>query len=281
MTKTLTILLLLFVITVNGQSSDTTKRNRKYVDYLFTPDENTQSALVNFRAQYLYVQPDKPFRRGGLNFNFGLNLARFFSKKIILGVCLDTRFIFAGQTRQNFSQQFVSDFNCSQINSNPTLRDTVRSQVLYDAINSNGVTIKGNHPLYFGISFSPFPQKYGGILIEFKRGGSSYLFFGNYNAKLLSDHDENEAAMLLTYNNLAIDITFTPYKFFSSKRVGFDNSKVKDFYKFIVISLCCEKFSLKNAKFSGQPLSAMVSQDFISKYSDKYYFGIKLGIGIN
>ncbi len=274
MKKSLTIIFVFLIVALHGQKST-------YLKYLIQPDSNGKAYFFNFRAQYLYVTPDKPFRRGGMTFNFAFNLARFFSKKFILGITCDTRFAFAGQIRQHFSFPFIEDFNNNFIPTQSTLKDSATADVLYRAINNEGIIIKGNHPLYFGVCFSPFPQKYGGFIIEFKRGGSSYPFYGDYDGKAINDNGENSPAMLITKNNYSFDLSFVPYLFFRSGRPHPFNSKLRDFHKFIVVTLTYEKFSLKNSTFNGRPLSNMVTQDFIARYSDKYYFGIKVGIGIN
>lgn len=285
--KKLLIVLLILKIKSYAQKNDENYtapfiKNSKYLSYLIIPDSNTQAALFNIRYQYLYIPKDKPFRRGGISWNIGINLARFFTKKIILGLSVDTRFFFAGQTKQHFTNEFKNDFNSEFRTEYPTYKDSLRASVLYDGINgNNGVYVKGSFPGYYGISFSPFPQKWGGIMLEVKRGGTFFDFFGKYDAKTLDPHGENGPVNISTNKNLAIELSFKPNKFIKPNSGCLDNiKKPKDYLDLLVISLYYEQFSLVNAKFNGQNLNTMVSNKFIEKYSNRNYFGIKLGFGI-
>jgi hypothetical protein len=153
---------------------------------------------------------------------------------------------------------------------------------LYNGINgSENYFVNGSFPAYYGFSFSPFPQQYGGFLLEVKYGGSSFIFYGDYSAKQLSKYGEEEELLFNTRKNLSIELSFKPCKLFSRKILPLMYVKnAKDLLNFIVISFYYERFSMKGATFNNQPLSNFVAQNFIDKYSNRNYFGIKLGIGV-
>lgn len=282
------IIILLFIsIGVFAQKKEETYiapfiKKSNYLSYLFIPDSNTQASLFNIRYQYLYIPQDKPFRRGGTCFNFGINLARFFTKKIILGLSIDGRLFFNGRTKQHFSKEFINDFNNNYISEYSNYTDSLRGSVLRDGINGTNQTyVRGSFPWYYGITFSPFPQKWGGFLLEVKKGGSVYDFYGEYDAKTLDPHKENQAVGLTTNDNISVELSFKPYKFFTSKITRFlDINKPKDIFNFLIVSLYYERFSLVGSKFNGQDLNTMVDQKFITKYSNQNYFGVKLGLGL-
>jgi hypothetical protein len=272
------IILLSISLSTYSQQSDSLPIRKSYLDFL-EYDSTCRTNLLNFSFQYNYFQKNKPFRRGGLGFELGLNLARFFSKKIIFGICLDSR-LFESHVSQNFDTQFQSDFNNNFISSQPTQADTLVSKVLYNTINNNGIKIRGDHHLFYGVSFSPFPDRFGGLLLEFKTGGSSYLFYGNYDAAALNKDHDNIPVMLITRKNSLYQLSFNPYKFFRSKETNVYASEPYEFYKFFVISLCYEKFSLEHSTLNNLLLTNFIQQNFISKYSNQYYIGIKIGLGI-
>ena len=253
---------------------------QKYSNYLIVADSSTQSGLLNLRFNYLYIPPNNPFRRGGFSFELGLNLARFFSKKFILSVSYETKLAFVGFTRQHFSQTFINDFNNSYISEYPNAKDSLRASVFHDGINGvNDCYVKGSFPGYLGIAFSPFPQKWGGFLLTLKKGGASYTFYGKYDAKSLDPHQDNTLAYMSTSNNIAVELSFKPYKF-SAKRnfTPFIEEKF-NILNFLIVSFYYERFSFNGAIFNGQDINTMVRLDFISKYSNQNYFGVKLCFG--
>ena len=257
------------------------KKNR-YLSYLLIPDSATKASLFNLSYQYLSVQKNKPFRRGGASFNIGINLARFFTKSIILGLSIETRFVFEGFTKQYFSTEFVKDFNDNYISQYSNYKDSLRASILNEGINSsNGTFIRGSFPGYYGITFSPFPNKWGGILLEVKKGSPVFSFFGKYDGTVLDPNKDNAPVDLILADNLSVDLSFRPYKFSRSRiRNPFDCEKVIDYFNFLIVTLYYERFSLVGAKFNYQDLNTMVNQKFITKYSNQNYFGVKVGLCI-
>ena len=68
--------------------------------------------ILNLNFQYLYEQESGSFRTCGKDFNVGINLARFFSKKFIFGINVDFN-LGEKKTQQHLSNEFVNDFNSS------------------------------------------------------------------------------------------------------------------------------------------------------------------------
>lgn len=272
-----------FIKISNSQSSEHNFsipfiEKNKYLNYLFYSDSNTQASLLYVKYQYLYMQKSKPFRSGGMHLSVGLNIARFFSKKIILGICYDFK-VFPGYTKQYFTSNFVNDYNANYISTYNNNLDSIRSNILFKTINSsNNYRIRGSALYNFGIAFSPFPQKFGGILLQLTKSGCYYPFYGSYPTEKLTK--DNEPINLKLANNYSVELSFKPYNFINSKRINVLDHKIKELYKFIVISFYYQHFTLDGATFNNVSLSKFVNQPFIDRYSNQNYFGIKLGLGL-
>lgn len=260
-----------------GASSLIYKDN--YLHYLLISNENTKAALVNFNIQYLYMPKVEALATGGLHINIGVNLARFFTRKFILGVSADVKF-FLGYTQQPLPKEFVDDFNKNFIYSHPSKKDSARAYTLKEAINhTNGYGIKGNNFGNYGISFSPFPDRWGAFLLQVKYGYRNFPFLG----PLISDVQNPDVSPyfhLILKDIYTVELSFKPYKFFNSKFHTPNELRLKNIYKHILISLYYERLNFKNATFNNTPLTKYVDQSFINKYSGINQFGIKLGLGI-
>lgn len=240
-------------------------------------DSSCSASFVSVKFQYLY-QPSKEFYKlGGTHFYISINRARFFTKKMILGVGLDYKFIpFKGE--QRLSSQFVSDFNANYTPDYSDKYDSVRSLTLSGAINNtNGFKGGGSTFRNFSLNFSPFPDRYGGFLLQLKTGYSAFLMYGP-----LTDSYE-ESVKILNFSIApcySAELSFCPYKLFRTHRLKIVGGTLNDWYKFLIVSLYANQYSMKNATIGGEPLNRFVSQSFIDKYSSLNNFGIKFGIGI-
>ncbi len=282
----ISIFFFLFLINLklNAQDKDSTYNapfltKNKYMKYLFFADNNTKASIMNISYRFLYIPRSTAFSAKGMHLTVGLILARFFTRQIIFGICYDLK-QFSGFTKQNLSQSFIDDFNSNFISTYGNEKDSSRAQTLRDAINnSQGAGIHGNAFENFGISFSPFPLKYGGFLIEVKKGNRIFPIFGDYTKKHLS-RDDGSYIYLQLNNSYSVELSFKPYRFYNSERIVAEKSKLKDLYKFIVISFYYEKLTFKNATFNSVSLDQIVSQNFISQYSNINTWGIKIGMAI-
>jgi len=280
----LAITLIFLFLTVNGvcQRVETTElpliNKSKYLRFLLYKDSSTQSNLFYFKIQYSYVDKKIPFRNGGINTSIGFNLARFFNDKIIFGLCYNFKFL-PGFTRQYFTSEFKSDFNNESINVYRNQQDSIKSDIFYRTINNiNNYRSVGNSFHNIGITFSPFPQKYGAILLQLTKGFSIFPFYGNYPTENLTK--DNSPVEFVVYNKYCFEISCKPYRFFNSRRDVLNDQKIRDWYKFIVLSFFYQKNDLRNSFFAGRKLENFVSNSFIDKYDNKGFFGFKIGFGL-
>ena len=267
-----------FIVVFLGVNYSLVAQKQSYSDYLFSSDSNSQSSLLVVKFQYLQMPKNVIFRSGGLHFNVGINLTRFFTKKIIFGLCADFK-LFPGFTTQNLNQTFINDFN-SNFNTNQSNHlDSVRGDILYKVVNNqDGYRMKGNIFINYGFCISLFPQKYGGILLELKKGSNTYPFYGSYQTIGLTK--DNSPVNFEIKDIYSVEVSFKPYKFFKSGKIKILKKKQLDFYKFAILSFYYEQFSLSNSKINGVSISNYLSPQFLSKNSMENHIGIKVGFAI-
>ena len=141
-----------------------------YLNQLYIPADDAQARLLTCSWQYLYSYQFESFRTGGMQLSVGVNVARFFSNKFVIGIIADVKGV-KGLTQQHFSDDFINDFNESFITEYNKPSDSAKAYVISQAINDvPGHGFFGNYSGNLGIMFSLFPQKYGGVLISAKRG---------------------------------------------------------------------------------------------------------------
>lgn len=250
--------------------------NHSYLGYLLKDTLGVQASLMNLSINYLSIPEKKSLAVGGLNISIGLNIARFFTKKIILGASMDYKG-FPGNSKRKFSNEFISDFNSNYIPSQNTPEDSAIAYTLKGAINGESdFGSRGGEFLNFGICFSPFPQKYGGFIVELKTGFRTVPFHGTYTRDVLFK-GENRDVYLQMKGNYSVIVGFNPYKFLKAPKVTLGNATPKDFYKFISIRFYYEKITFRNAEFHHIPIDKIVKEDFISKYSSIDNFGFAIG----
>lgn len=251
---------------------------KKYLNYLLVADDNVKAPLVFVNYQYLCIPKTKTFRSGGAYANFGLNLARFFTKKIMFGVSFDVKAI-NGVLKQHLPSQFVTDFNSNSINLYNSEKDSLLSYTLKKVVNGEGeFGISGNNISGYGVCFSPFPDKYGGFLFQFKKNTFSFPLYGTVIDKI-HKNDEGNYIMLDFERAYSIEITCNPYKFSQHKRIKVRELKTNP-YKFLTISFYYQHFSFTNTKLDYTPLSTFVNQKFIMKYNNVNNYGFKIGVSI-
>lgn len=248
----------------------------KYLRFLLFSDSTSQARMLNVGINYLNTPSYTTLKPNGVQLRCGFNLARFVSKKIILGVFIDFKGI-KGFTRQRFSSEFISDFN-NGFNSNySSQEDSAKAYLLKWQINNSAIS--GNYLGDIGIMFSPFPQKYGGILVTLKKGYRSYVIHGVYGNKFIGN-GEQEIALLDLSNNYALEVTMKPYAFFNNSFFPKKTTASNEISKLITLSFYYEQTNLKSATFSGLPLENVVSNTFMNKYGKTDCYGFKIGIAI-
>jgi hypothetical protein len=115
----------------------------------------------------MYSPYGKKIEAQGGMLTLGLNVARLFSNKIILGVAADIK-VNPERTHVSVATECLDDFNSSFTPLLVTPKDSANSSVY--STNLNGSGPRGNSILNWGVMLSLFPQKYGGILLEVKKG---------------------------------------------------------------------------------------------------------------
>lgn len=253
------------------------KAQSNYRDFL-RRDSSQQNSFLMGGYNFLKVPHSVNFRADGLYFHLGFNVARFVSKKIILGVCIDHKGA-KGIFGWNTGSAFASEFSLAYSPLNGSQADSAKSQILYNALTSPTKKFVGNYIANIGIMFSPFPQKYGGILIELKRGGRSFPIDGNYGNPYINN-DGSEFAFLDVRKVYCGSIYFKPFTL-SKKSVNDSFEKtVNEWRHKIIVGFHYERLNLSDSDFYGVSIPQLVSTDFMSKHGIEHRFGFSLGFGI-
>lgn len=278
---------ILFILIINiklcAQTNDVdtiSPIKNKYIKYILHPDSHSQARLFSWHFQYLYSPWGKTFKTGGTCLTYGINLARLFSRKFILGLSANLK-VNRGFTKQKFSNEFLNDFNNSFITSYLNPSDSIAAYTVKNAINDvGGYGFHGNYYGDIGIIFSPFPQKFGGILLSFKRGYRNYpIFIGPWLDQFFPDIKDVNVGLEMR-SNYSFEVAIKPYTFFHNGFKIFGSIERKDIWRFITLSFYIEQLNLKDANFQGVRFDNMVNSNFISKYGVDRRYGIKLGFAL-
>ena len=62
-----------------------------YLNQLYIPADDAQARLLTCSWQYLYSYQFESFRTGGMQLSVGVNVARFFSNKFVIGIIADVK----------------------------------------------------------------------------------------------------------------------------------------------------------------------------------------------
>ncbi len=276
--KVIILLFLLYSTRIFGQQESDSMHGTKnnYVSFLFESNNNAQSRLFTATYQYLYSPIGKSLRTGGMNLSLGLNLARFVSNKVIVGLCLDVKG-FKGFSKQKFTNQFVNDFNNSLNSSFDNSLDSIRTVMLSEGINQN--KFSGNYMGNIGVMISLFPQRYGGILLSIKKGYRAYPIWNAYAYPELESYDLDYITLDLK-KNYALELTFKPTAFFKNSYIDFQKSvDANEIWKTLVISLYYEKLNFKESTFDSMKLDKIVNSNFMNQFGIDHRFGVKVGFG--
>ncbi len=249
-------------------------KDHKYLNYLCSPSKESQAALLGGGFRYLYTPQNGSFHTSGFHLQVNLNLARFFTRKFIFGICYERKSI-SSKTAPSFSDSFIQNYN-SYVVSQPYGTDSLRAYTLQNGINgTNGHGVGGNMYSGIGLCFSPFPQKYGGFMLEIKRGNRLYPFFGPGADAL---YNTNNVNVFLTLRKCySAELVFKPFILFSSQEKMSYFQKIRSYYKYLTISLYYERLSLKYSTFNTAPLSTFVEENFIKEHDKIENWGIKIG----
>jgi len=254
--------------------NDSSKSSR--INFVKFPNETSQNYLVTANLQLIPVSYGHTIGVKGLVSNVGINFARLFSRKFVLGVAVEFKIvngIFPGKP----SKAFVSDFNEMYISQYDNPKDSANAFVVKNAINTNFL---GSQLGNICVMFSAFPQKYGGVLVQIKKGVSSFGINSYVYGNQYIDGGGHDHFNLGSIRNYSVELTFKPLSFFRNTYVVRGSKISKSIVNRLLVSIFYENVAFKDAEFNGTPVSKMVADDFMKKYGTDHRFGLKFGIGI-
>ncbi len=249
-----------------------------YLTFL-KPDSNEQCRFFRGSLNYRNTFVDKGFNMNGFYLSTGVNIARFFSKKFIAGVCIDLK-PFKGLTRWEPASSFTSSFNASFAPDNSTAESAFSSSIFNDAINqNNGSYFQGNYFGNIGLQYSPFPQKYGGFLLEVKRGYASFPVYGYSDAPLI-DNGDSDFAFYQVEKIYSASLYCKPFSFWGKDKLSSLQLTKEDWKKWIILGITYNRMNLSNDYLYGTSMEDVVNEAFWNTYRIQHYVTVSLGIGL-
>lgn len=208
----------------------------------------------------------------GTYLSLGINAARLFSKKFELGFHLEMK-AWKGLWPVNYHSDFVNGFNQNYANTLGDAKDSARAEVLYKAINgSESYSFRGTFYGSYAVSFSPFPNRYGGFMLMYKWSRFGVPLHGTYGTIFNPDgYDWLSLSVPCTYN---IELSFKPVLFFKNK------NKLHQNFNVFQLSLFYRELNWKKAEFDGLKLQQILPDSFLDQYQKSRYFGIGIRYGL-
>lgn len=243
------------------------------------PDSNEQCRFFRGSLHYRNTFSKQPFNLNGFYFSTGLNIARFFSKKFVAGICLDFK-PFKGITSWQPESSFISSFNASFTPDNSSAESTFSSSIFNDAINQNaGKNFQGNYFGNIGLQFSPFPQKFGGLLLELKRGYASFPVYGYSDADLI-DNGDSDFAFYQVEKIYGASLYCKPFCFWAKDNLNSLQQTKEDWKKWFILGITYNRMNLSNDYLYGTSMKDVVSDAFWNANRIQHYVTFSLGIGL-
>lgn len=212
----------------------------------------------------------KTFGMKGFSLSLGFNFAKFKTDKMILGICTDIKIV-PGLLTIYPNKTFKADFQSNYVSAYPTLQDSANAAVVKSSLLGSSGLI-GNTLFTIGLMFSPFPKKYGGLMLALKHGthnAYSRHVYGNPNIQF-GAYDK----LPISFKSSFVELTCKPGTFFRKT----DSDTKNAFINAISFSLYYERFNFKSGEFNGGKLSEMVSESFMTEYGIDHRFGFKFGL---
>ncbi len=205
----------------------------------------------------------------GLQLGLGINLARFFTKKIVLGIYYESSISSDFSTNNQYSyltDAITSNIELNQIDPN----DHVRAYFINNAYTKN--QFSGCYKQTYGIAFSPFPDKYGEVILLLTKGNNKYFFSGE---------NDNPNFTFPTYSNhIEVPIEFKAslmFKPFTLTKMK-DKNLMKDHFH---LGFYVQQSKFQNARLAEKEISNFLKPEFFEgNRKSEIQFGIRLGIGI-
>jgi hypothetical protein len=252
-----TAFIMLFAQNAYGQTDSTYKK----APFLFAAINYSQNVASD-------VLPSN-----GFHGSLGFNVARLFKQSFRLGIMLDCRVIKVFGTNGQYNQ-LTEAVNASIIKNQSNPFDSTRASFLHAAFNDDPEKyFSGSYFINYGVFFCPFPNKYGSVMLQIKRGDYAFPIYGAYFNKYLQTANKNEWIDLTISTTLNVQLTCKPLTFFKSKK----ENQLKNN---VLLSLFYETVSLKNATLDKEPLSKFLKTTFFDKYGTGHHFGFTISYGI-
>jgi hypothetical protein len=243
----------------------------KYIHFL-EKDSIRNNTLILASYNFMFTNQGAITHGGrGTYVGLGINAARLFTKKIVLGFNVELK-AWKGLWPSKLTSTYLNDFNENYQNQLTVKEDSTRAAVLKECMNgSDRYTRRGTFYSAIGISFSPFPQKYGGFMLIAKMPGFGIPVHGTFGT--LFNPEGTDWVSISVPCKYSFELVFKPLTFF--KRTA------SDFVcRLFQCSLFYERLSWKDAKFDGLPFSSFMSPSFIRKYSMQEHYGFTIKIGL-
>lgn len=260
-----------------GFALNAQQHSSSYFQFL-KQDSMGQNHLLQVGISSHYSGFGKTLHTRGLIANFGVNLARLFTKKMVFGVCADYKIIPGiGQIRA--SNQFKTDFNDNLILKQAQPLDSANARVYSSNLNANPIgSIMGT----IGLMISPFPQRYGGLMLQVKYGVSSYFFHNDVYGNAYVDSGAYDKVPMSVSGNWTYELIVKPFSFKRNTHYSkYDSEENFDqFCNAFTISLFYTRLNFKSASFNGTNLSHVVEAPFMERYGIDHQFGFKIGLNL-
>lgn len=273
--------LVLFCLLNFSAYSQENPMDSSYFGRIFWGDSDSRCNLIFFGFNYLTTPKTEAFAAKGTNFCIGLNIVRFFNDKFTFGPFLETKQSNGG-LRQHLSSGYINGFNQAYTPIDDPETAKLESETFYNAVNSvDGFYIRGNKFWNVGIAVSPFPDRYGSVMLKVSKGSQSVSFGGLYDDQLYVNDDGLYMDLYLK-RNFSIELAMRPFTFGTPKHVTITGMETaKDALRLISTSFYFESLQLTDGKFRTTDLSSFIDPSFFtSKHSKMYNFGFKVGIGL-
>lgn len=236
-----------------------------YLKFLVKRDSTVKSSLLYGSIGHTVVLPNLINRNVGygMNLSFGLNLARFFTKKFHVGIFLQTKvkgFFEEGYYTSEFSNSISENYNQSAF----TGSDTLLPSVFLSKVKTSD--LGGTSVFQFGGSIH-YPRKYFPLIKFYRTIVSEQIEANAYNSSI---GEGQQDWISLNYYGAGGSLSFDVGNFI--KRIDLDGAK-------LTLSFYGERYTFEDSTVEGLQLKRFIKQPFFDKFDSFYKYGISLTIG--
>lgn len=243
----------------------------RYWEFL-QPEEVQNTTYVIGAFNFMHTNKGYISHGGrGTYLSGGLNVGRLFSKKIVLAINLELKF-WKGLWPVYFSQNFMNDFSNNFQNNLADPKDSARAEYVKELLDGGYQTsTRGTFYGTYAISFSPFPNNFGGFMLIAKQGGIGIPVHGTYGT--IFNPDGVDWTSISIPGSYSFELVCKPLTFFKNipkdKRGGLFQASI--FY---------ERLFWKYANFDGLPFKSFMTSTFINKYAVQNNIGFTVKLGL-